>query len=303
MKILSIDGGGIRGVYSISFLNQLEKKYCYPKNKLLHNYFDIITGTSTGSIIGCGLACKYPMNYILDIYVNNSNKMFYDYDTWSHNIAAKSVHHIFGYKYNNEILIEMCDKHFGNKTLDDIENDIYIPSYNITESKCVIFQKGKNIKIKDAILSSTSAPTYFRSYKIDDKIYMDGGIYKNNPSIIGILEAFRKYKASKCKVLSVGNIIQNICTESTRWNFYQMEELYDIITTAKQQSDDYIIKNLSGILDIEYHRIAHINRQLNSTYYKMDNSSQKYIDYLIQNGIYDFDKFDKEYNLENYFIE
>lgn len=302
MKILSIDGGGIRGVYSISFLHQLEKKYCYPQKKSLSNYFDIITGTSTGSIIGCSIGCKYSMKYLLNIYVQNSNKMFYDYDTWTHNIAAKSIHHILGYRYNNEILINMCDEHFGNKTLDEIENDIYIPSYNISESKCVIFKKGKNIKIKDAILSSASAPTYFRSYKIENKTFIDGGIYKNNPAIIGILEAFKKYKVSKCQVLSVGNLIRKIQTENTSWNFYQMEELYNIVTTAKQQSDDYIIKNLSEILDIKYHRIVHANLDLIDTYYKMDNSSQKYIEYLIKSGKDDFEKFDKKYNLEKYFI-
>jgi patatin-like phospholipase/acyl hydrolase len=301
MRIISIDGGGIRGIYSISFLNKLEKKYCVPHKKLLGNYFNVIVGTSTGSIIGCGLANKYSMEYIMDIYVKNSNRMFYDYDMWAHNLAAKSIHHIWGYKYDNSVLIDMCNKHFEDKTLDDLDSDIYIPSYNISESKCVIFQKGKNTRIKDAILSSASAPTYFQSYQIDDKIFIDGGIYKNNPAIIGILKAFTKYKADKCELLSVGNLLRDTKTDKTSWNFYQMDELHNIIHTAKQQSDDYIIRHLMEILDIEYDRIEHKNFELSSTFYKMDNSNQKFIDYLIQSGEEDFELFDRKYKLGKYF--
>src|SRR5579863_7742061 len=73
-KILSIDGGGIKGLYSLHILNHLEKEYC--KDGPLSDYFDMICGTSTGGIIAMGIATGRTCSYMIDIYERNANDVF-----------------------------------------------------------------------------------------------------------------------------------------------------------------------------------------------------------------------------------
>lgn len=75
-KILSLDGGGIRGLLSAELLREVETTIRAKKNQELHEYFDLITGTSTGSILAAGVACQMKAKDIIDLYLEEGSNIF-----------------------------------------------------------------------------------------------------------------------------------------------------------------------------------------------------------------------------------
>ena len=230
-KILSIDGGGILGLYSLYVLNVIEQKYCIPKNKVLSNYFDMICGTSSGSIIALCIANRMPINEIINEYKTNATKLFPSYKfpfSMMHNLKF-----LMGCKYSQMPMYEIGHKIFNTKTLNELNNLVCIPSFSINTYQNTVFKfphkEGQifiesNIKIVDALMASSSTPLYFPCHHIDYShrkgFYIDSGIWANNPSMVGILEALRYFvgknkQYDKYSVLSIGNIKYNDRTKPT----------------------------------------------------------------------------------------
>jgi len=77
-KILSLDGGGIRGVLSARLLQQVETTLAAKKGQKLHEYFDLVSGTSTGSILTAGIACQMSTQDMINIYLEEGKNIFLD---------------------------------------------------------------------------------------------------------------------------------------------------------------------------------------------------------------------------------
>ncbi len=205
-KILSIDGGGFRGVYSAHLLNSIESKLSI---NLLET-FDLIAGTSTGSIIAAGIACGIPASSILQLYKDHGPRIF-----------CKRVHArlpiisgLFASKYRNKALKKVLKKTFGDRKLGDINKPLIIPSTDIGNG-CVHVFKSKydpgyvrdpDVLVSDAVLASCSAPTFFNPYKLNEYLLVDGGLWANNPSLVAVVDARKRLKIDldKIKILSIG---------------------------------------------------------------------------------------------------
>lgn len=202
-KILSIDGGGIRGVYSAHILKRIEEEF---KIKL-HDYFDLIAGTSTGSIIAAAIACDISLDEVEKLYKDKGNEIFSKKVWWK---LPKWCSSKFHSEELNKILIEK----FGNKTLGDISKPLILPASNITTGKVYVaksfynkdFIRDKHIKLTDAILASCSAPTYFDPHCVGPYLLADGGLWANNPSLVAVIDAKKRLgrKLEDIKVLSIG---------------------------------------------------------------------------------------------------
>ncbi|MCS0652736.1 CBASS cGAMP-activated phospholipase [Cytobacillus firmus] len=207
MKILCIDGGGIRGVFAVSILKALEEELKQPAG----DYFDIIAGTSTGSIIASSLILKKGMSEVLNGYESFGKKIF----------VKQAKVGLFKSVYSDKYLRRFFRKAFGETELSDIKKPLLIPAVDVTHGKPFVHRSNYgspgndslSMKLWDAVLSSCSAPVYFPPNNISNSyLSIDGGLWANNPSLVCITEAMHHFKMElqNIKILSLGTGLQKI---------------------------------------------------------------------------------------------
>lgn len=207
MKLLCIDGGGIRGIFAITILQALEEEVGHPVGDM----FDLVAGTSTGSIIAASVSLNKNMSEIYESYKHYGEKIF----------TRQAKVGLFKSVYSDRSLRHLLKKAFGEVTLKDIAKPLLIPAVDITHGKPFIHRSNYghpdnddlSIKLWDAVLSSCSAPVYFPPNKIGDQyLSIDGGLWANNPSLVGMTEAIHFFNKTmdEINILSIGTGLQNI---------------------------------------------------------------------------------------------
>lgn len=192
-KILSIDGGGIKGLYAATILNRFERKY-----GKISEYFDLICGTSTGGIIALGLGLGVSTDNIIEFYKTYGPKIF--------NSNTKMKNYLFGLrqaflssKYTDKALRDALYSVFDSSKINDSKCCLCVPAVNLVTMKGIIFKtshhsnftRDGNLLMTDVALATSAAPTYFPISKIQgiSDYLADGGLWANNPSLIGAIEA------------------------------------------------------------------------------------------------------------------
>ena len=203
-QVLSIDGGGIKGIFSAAVLTHLEEDL---KINITDN-FDLIVGTSTGGIIALSLGIGMNPREIIKFYANNGNNIF----------PPKRLSRFrqwFCNKYDAGPLKQSLKDCFGEKLLGESKKRLVIPSYNIGEDDVYLFKTSHHKRLRrdyrvpiwEVAMATSAAPTYFPSFrKIDNIRLIDGGVWANNPIMVGIVEAVSMLKATldSIRVLSLG---------------------------------------------------------------------------------------------------
>ena len=212
IRILSIDGGGIRGIIPAMVLQALLGKL------KAQDVFHIIAGTSTGGIIACGLAKPNPVEpeQIVNLYVQHGSEIF-------KKSLLDPVHYLYGPKYNSTALESHLASELGNVYLSGVENvQLLVPSYAIAlpkenppgntcapmffrswQARGLLVPAGANaaeydFKLASIARATSAAPTYFAPAKITNKAgqsMIDGGVFANNPTMCAIVEAHHLYDA------------------------------------------------------------------------------------------------------------
>jgi len=210
-RILALDGGGIRGAISAKILERVQEKIGQPLNE----YFDLIAGTSTGSILAASLVLGKNPQELINIYKNQGQQIF------KTNFFRKNI----GYwlkqpKYSNEGLKTVLKEHFGEITLENLREEskklypssnpkatLLILAYNTTQRSSNFFLSPpvkdekpwyQKAKLWEVCLSSSAAPTFFPPYKFDlfqetstesagEYTFVDGGVAANNPSLAALV--------------------------------------------------------------------------------------------------------------------
>ena len=217
-KILSFDGGGVKGALSIEILIRLVNKF--PN---LLNEVDLFTGTSTGAIIAAFLAKGIPLKELNNLYTTKIAK----------DIFSPSKFNLIRPKFNNNSLKELINNYFQEDfKISDFKKYIFIPAFYLGDKEKnswepVFFNNlsinsTNNFIARDAILASAAAPTYFPSHKN----YIDGGVIANSPtaiSILSTLSSFPKYKIEDIVLLSIGtgNSPEKIIGKTENWGILQ----------------------------------------------------------------------------------
>ncbi len=208
-RILSIDGGGIKGVFPAAFLADIEDTLEHP----IYRYFDLIAGTSTGGIMALALALGIKASEILDFYRKHGPKIF------AGNRFVLTIKQALWRKYGHQHLRRALEQTFGDKLIGDAKTRLVVPSMNIDTGEVHIFKTKHHTKIErdykvqaiEAALATASAPTYFPLFKTAFQFpLVDGGLWANNPVGIAVVEAIGVlgWPKEDLRVLSVG------CTES-----------------------------------------------------------------------------------------
>lgn len=202
MKILSIDGGGIRGIYASHILARIEQELGIK----LHEQFDLVAGTSTGSIIAAAISFGESADRVTRIYREKGSAIFTKRRFSFGGMAAS--------KYTHSPLRDALEGVFGSKTLSETLTRLVIPATDIGNGTVHVFKssydpefvRDRHVSVVDAVQASCSAPTFFSPTQVGPYMLADGGLWANNPALVAMTEALSRLKAdrSKIQLLSIG---------------------------------------------------------------------------------------------------
>lgn len=323
-KILCIDGGGIKGLYAATLLSRFEEW-----NKcLLSDHFDMICGTSTGGIITLGISQRIPMSNICDFYKNYGPEIFNEacrpkllFGVYR-KVRDKIRQTIFRGKFSNKALRRALEAVFQDKTIGDSHNLLCIPSYSYSYAQNRVFKfdhlEGtlncdNNKSCVDIALATSAAPTYFPLCDIGSEQFIDGGVWANNPTLVGLIEALtyfvgKEKEYNEIQVLSIGCISKlngnklNKCRNRPfiLWG----GDLFDIFNNGQSDFAHYFMSKISEVdkIPITYRRID--SRNVSSEqceYVELDNASKDALCFFERKGNETANEYKRDNNVQSFF--
>lgn len=299
--VLSLDGGGIRGIVSLNLLAEIERR----TGKRIAELFDLVAGTSTGAIIGLALNVphperahypKYSAAQVLEMYLDWGPDIF-PAKTW-HKIKVLTF--LKDEKYPCEGIENTLKKLYGQTKMSESITDLIIPTYDLEMRRPFFFKHFKNISQKGlldvefwkAARASSAAPTYFEPFKVNHPngvgyhALIDGGVFANNPGMVAYAEALSKYKKKRMFMVSIGtgNYLKPYTYEVMKdLSVYKWARpIAEIMMFGGVEVADY---QLSRILkpNINYFRLQTSLDHRRADF--VDDASPKHMDILMQAGL------------------
>lgn len=285
VRILSLDGGGMRGIIPATVLEYVENKIIEitkNPNARLADYFDLLAGSSTGGILsGFYLtpnpedtpnspSAKYKASQAIDFYANDGSQIF--------NKSKKSrwfgLRSLFdSTKYSPKALDSVLEREFKDLKMSSLLKPCIITTYNILSKNSFFFssreplEKKREFYLRDVLRSTSAAPTYFppayiKNLSTDNlMINIDGGVFANNPSMCAYSEARRTIfeniafpSAENMLILSIGTgggqfNLPNV-NKSNRWGVIKWaKSIPEIMMDGSIDTVDYQMKNLFDTLN------------------------------------------------------
>lgn len=260
-RILSLDGGGIRGALTAQILHRLTES----KPDLIRK-FDLIAGTSTGSILACGLASGKIPAEILNLYETEGPFIFKKSGILGFWIKAK---------YGTKNRLKALQRTFGSKTLGDLNSGVFIATFLLDDAfdpkgqtndekkkeprwKAKFFHNFapkdgggdyRGLPVVEVVMRSSAAPLYFPIYQR----YIDGGVVANNPSACAYAQVLDRHTpvaaGKKIQILSIGtgDNPEVVNSESGNWGLWQWgTTLLNIVAGGQVGLADYQCKQILG---------------------------------------------------------
>ncbi len=214
-RVLSLDGGGMRGTYTATYLEKVTSVFAQRRSVAALDIgaaFDLIVGTSTGAIIACALACGKSLRDVVTLYQMHGSKIF---SMPVPDTRIKAITDIFRKRSNAlsagaKALQEELEAFLGTKTVKEIYDDrgiaLAITAVNMANHQSWVFKtphfertthRDDNYRLVDICLASSAAPIFRSMAAIDNpdaggvghKVFVDGGLWSNNPVLVGLIEA------------------------------------------------------------------------------------------------------------------
>lgn len=278
IKILSIDGGGIRGLIPALILKEIEKR-CQKQIPIM---FDLISGTSTGGIIalllnkpGVNKYAQYSTKDVVDFYQGEDAKKIF---------SKKIIPFFSGGKFPSKNIENVLENRFENCLLNDSLTNVLITAYE-TETRTPVFfnnknNRYKNLLMKDVARSTSAAPTYFDPYNFSTFTCLDGGLFANNPAMCSYVEILKENPNKKILIVSLGTGTHTkplYYNKIKRWNPLQWGlNIYDLVSDGINDTIEYQLKKILSKEDYFRFQIPLPEKDMN-----MDNVSQENIEELI----------------------
>lgn len=304
--ILSVDGGGMRGIIPATILNRLEQEI----EGQISEAFDCLSGSSTGGILALGLSKPNAENPdsaqdsaadLVNLYKVHGKEIFYR----SFPETAMSLFGLWGPKYSDKGIEKVFNDKFEDTRLNEAITDLVITSFDEAEHKDYIFTHFSDIdkhpsdipqgqeaevdeqtyRMADVARATTAAPYYFPSKGITDyknpsirHNFIDGGLIANNPAEWAYLESAqkRRLKNRKVFVLSIGTgqMHSKPIPEKNSSNWGLLQWISPIVNNYFEVMDDTVEKQLN--LLSENHNITYMRLQLDlDKAFPMDNTDPK----------------------------
>jgi patatin-like phospholipase/acyl hydrolase len=204
MRVLSIDGGGIRGIIPALVLAEIERR----SQKRIWELFDLIAGTSTGGILVCALCAPDPLpaEQLVGLYEDEGPHIF-DRSVWQ---RIRSAEGLLDEKYSADALDRALERFLSDKRLADTKPDLLVPAYNMGEPGPYFFksrkarEEGEDFPLSVVARATSAAPTYFEPLALDDHAFVDGGVFATNPAMCAFAEVMRFQPTTDIVLLSLG---------------------------------------------------------------------------------------------------
>lgn len=214
-RILSIDGGGIRGIFPAAFLAGLERRFLGGKS--IAGYFDMITGTSTGGIIALGLASGIKSTDICRLYIERGCEIFPPIEDSGLGCLRRDLQRVsrfFKFRYNRRALLKILRELLGNRKLGDSRTRLCIPSFDGRHGEPYIFKtphhpdyrSDRHEPMVKVAAATSAAPTFYAPLEDGGYKFVDGGVWCNNPVMVALVDALACFDVRRedIGILSVG---------------------------------------------------------------------------------------------------
>ena len=194
-NILSLSGGGFRGLFTAQALHELEER----AGKPIGQCFDLICGTSIGGLIALAIGLEKPMSDVITLMEEHGEKIFPKRRTWNVPTPCGTLPlpvsgRMCRAKYSNEALKSAVDSFFDGARIGDSHHPLVIPTVNYSTGNPQMFKTAHHkdltydyrLKMSDVAMATSAAPFYFPIYEFEGDCYVDGGLVGNNPAFFGI---------------------------------------------------------------------------------------------------------------------
>lgn len=270
-KILALDGGGYKGLYTACVLHEIEKF-----NKLLAAHFDLIAGTSVGGLIALALAAGRTAEEIKTFFLEKGETIFPQGSRferqrrWLNQLIRSG-------KYDDTGLRTSIESILGTRLMQEANSYLCIPTLNLPTLSPFVFKtdhdseltRDADVPMSDVARATSAAPTYLPVAEIDafpGYQFADGGLWANNPSLVGLVEAFRFFvgpgkRYGSVKLLSIGTVDDSKPRSITRPKQLSIvsggREILAATLAAQERAVAFQVKFLKDALcsPVEYVRI------------------------------------------------
>lgn len=322
IRILSIDGGGIRGLIPAQILVKLEQLLQSKTNNRsarIADYFDLIAGTSTGGILTCLYLSPDPKKPsrnqrpafsaldAVNFYLQSGPQVF------KRSLIRQiySIGSLIRTKYSTTPLKQSLTEVFGNLRLSQLLKPCLITAYNIEKRYAHFFTKHDatfnpeyDFSVIDVAIATAAAPTYFQVAgvrSVTGKFYplIDGGVFANNPALCAFTEVYRTFRnspsAREMVILSLGTGEDDQALnyqQAKNWGKIQWSvPLFNVLLSSNPETVDYELKTIFRSVNRSGFYIR-INPRLPNRMTNIDNASDKNMHSLIRLGKQTAEKFE-----------
>ncbi len=294
VKVLSTDGGGVRGIIPSMVIDEIEKR----TRRLAVEHFDILGGTSTGAIVSMGLGMGLPAKIVTQLFEEKAKEIFQT-STWR---KATSVDYMIESIYGEgENLVKVIDEFSHGYLFKDLLREVVIPTYEITEAEPWYLRRDvakknptyQDLKVVDVIRATTAAPTYFNpkplTFADHEYAFIDGGVFDNNPSSATCRfarEALGPHKELFVCSLGTGIFKNKIpYTGPKHWGMLGWApNILDIILQASSEAIDAEMQaNFNReYFESDFQHYYRFQTEVDKKHSQLDDASKENIDYLIE---------------------
>jgi patatin-like phospholipase/acyl hydrolase len=261
-RILSIDGGGIRGLIPALVLQDIERA----TGRRTAELFDLIAGTSTGGILALALTRPgadgrpaYSASDLVELYEQEGDVIF-SRSVWH---RARALGNAFEEKYPTAPVERVLEQYFGETRLSQALSNVLVTAYELEERRPFFF-KSHNARVNPAddfpmrlaARATSAAPTYFEPARVPVltppgyQALVDGGVYANNPAMCAYVETLCKWAPESIALLSLGTgeAIQPIPYRSARdWGLVNWAQpILNVVFDGVSDTVDYQLRNLTS---------------------------------------------------------
>jgi patatin-like phospholipase/acyl hydrolase len=273
VRILAVDGGGIRGIVPATVLVELQRRLPRP----IVDYFDVVAGTSTGGLVASAVCApdaaggpRYTPQQILEFYQQDCRQIFQRSAWW----AIKSLDGLRRPKYPASGIDAFLQARFGDVELQHVLKPLVMVSYDLTRRAPWVFssvlaadEAARNFLLRDACRASTAAPTYFpaatvRSFAGEVRELVDGGVCANDPVLAAFAVAERLHPGRPVLLVSLGtgkfaNPIDAVAAK--RWGVLGWSwRLIDLLSGGQSTMSEATMRRLLAVAaraGSHYHRL------------------------------------------------
>lgn len=275
--ILSISGGGIKGIIPALFLYELYKR----TGKQPREIFDFFIGTSTGGIMA--LLLNSPKNFtveeVVKFYVGEDAKKIFKQRNFK--LPWDAV------KYPSNQVEEVLFNKMEEYLLKDCINPVTVTTYDMVSRNSLFINsygnQFKDLKMWECARSTSAAPTYFAPFKLKDMCNCDGGLFANNPTFFGYIEAKKYFNSNDNLVIisiGTGSSATSLSYEKLiKWNILDWAaNLFNIFNDGQSDTTTYAMNKL---LENTKDKYISFDLKLPENCDEMDNVTDKYLNALI----------------------